>query len=320
MLKADQSSRAGFGGGFRLSLGDGAVDLTGGIGAPRLHFIRRGPTPGEDLLTRQAHAIPAERGCPQFRVDVRGIVVFPMAGQAQQLGHDHLRPVTAAGAGDGGLDRGQARAEVCAVHRMAGKTVGRRAIEQVRAGELAVHRCRIGVLIIRDDDHHRQTLDSGQIHPFVKGPGGRATVPDTGGADRGPQFAGEPARQQTARDDRNHRAEMADHGVESFGRAPAMDVAVVAAHRPFHRAEIGPGAVQQRLAERQPPGHVPDQRPENIAFLQANAQGSTQGLLALAQEYAPLDFAAAVEAREPVLEQAGEQHPAKSPQEDLPPR
>ncbi len=218
--------------GLGLRSGHGRFDLRDGFRAPRVEFRRRRPFAREDLLPGELDAIAADRRSAQRRVHVGSVVVLAVAGQAQELGDDHLRAVPRAGGGDGVGKGFEARAEVRAVHGMTREPVPGRAVEQVRAGELPHGGRGIRVLVVRHDDDHRQTFDGRHVHAFVERPGARAAVADAGRADDAVELALQPPGQQRARHDADHRAQVADHGEQPFLRAAAVDVAVAGAHGP----------------------------------------------------------------------------------------
>ena len=58
--------------------------------------------------------------------------------------------------------------QIGAVDRAAFVTVAFRAIDEIRAGELAIVRRGVSVMIVRRDDDQRHMLDRGDIHPFVR--------------------------------------------------------------------------------------------------------------------------------------------------------
>ena len=109
--------------------------------------------------------------------------MFAVAGEAQQVGHDHLRTVARAGGRDGVLHGVQARAEIGAVRRMPGETVPGRAVEQIVAGVLPTRRRGVGILVVRHDDDHRQAFDRRHVHALVESSRGRAAVADARRAD-----------------------------------------------------------------------------------------------------------------------------------------
>ena len=66
--------------------------------------------------------------------------------------------------------------------------------------------------------------------PFVKRPGGGASVADARRADHAVELAAQPPGHQRAGHYGNHRAEVADHGKQPLARTAAVDVAVPGAH------------------------------------------------------------------------------------------
>ena len=75
-----------------------------------------------------------------------------------------------------------------------------------------------------------------------------------------------PLGQQLADNDRNHRAEMADHGELALLRATAMDIAVAPAHRSLARTEISARDVEQRFAKSGASGLIANERREDVAL------------------------------------------------------
>ena len=94
-------------------------------------------------------------------------------------------------------------------------------------------------------------------------------------------------------------------------RAAAVDVAVAGAHGPERRAEVGARAVEERFAEGEAAGHVADERAEDIALAQSNAERGAEGFLAGAEEHAAVDLSGAVEAGDFFLERPRQEHPAE---------
>ena len=108
---------------------------------------------------------------------------------------------------------------------------------------------------------------------------------------------------------------MADHGHETFFRAPAMHVAVATAHRAESRSHIGAGAIEERFSKGQPPGLIANERRKNVSFSQRHAGGGAQRFLALAQKHAPGDLPASVERGNLLFCDPCEKHPAVGGQE-----
>src|SRR5713226_3886446 len=93
----------------------------------------------------------------------------------------------------------------------------------------------------------------------MKRAGGRAALANAGRADRiGDPL--EPMRQQSTVDDRNHRAQVADHGHEAFLGPATMDVAISRPHGTERRTQISADSIQDRLPEGQPASSIADKR------------------------------------------------------------
>ena len=95
-------------------------------------------------------------------------------------------------------------------------------------------------MIVRRDDHEGHLFDCGDVHSFMERAGLHATFADAGQADE-VFLALRSFRHQCADRDRNHRAEMTDHGELILPWAAAMNIAVTSAHRAL-------GASQDRCA------------------------------------------------------------------------
>src|SRR4051812_29385124 len=137
--------------------------------------------------------------------------MFAMSAEAQQLRDHKLRAMAGAGAFDGAAHNAQALFEIRAVQTVAFHTVAGRALHKRTARELARFGSGVSVLIIRDDEDKRQFFHGGLIERLVPGAGGSAAFANGSGA-YGAGFSFETMRHQSAVHDRNHRAEMADHG------------------------------------------------------------------------------------------------------------
>src|ERR1051326_3935506 len=111
------------------------------------------------------------------------------------------------------------------------------------------------------------------------------------GCPYGARNAFEPVGQQGTVYNRNHRAQMADHRHQPFPRPPPMHISVPGPHRAKGGAQISSDGIQQRLAERQPPRQITDERGKNVPFPQGYAYRGTQRLLAATNEYAAMNFA-----------------------------
>jgi len=105
-----------------------------------------------------------------------------------------------------------------------------------------------------------------------------------------------PFRDQLADHDRNHRAEMADHGELTSLEPTAMDVSVAPAHRALTRAEIGARHIQEWLARGRAPGLIANERSKDIVLLQKHPAGRPHRFLSAPDIDAASDQSAAVKA------------------------
>ena len=120
-----------------------------------------------------------------------------------------------------------------------------------------------------------------------------------------------PLRQQFADDDRNHRAEMADHRELACLRTAAVNISVASAHRALPRTKISASDVEERLTERGPSRLIANERRKDIAFLQKHPARRADRFLAFAEVNAAGDHAAAIKTRQFLLENPRLQHAAK---------
>src|SRR6266404_8201276 len=141
----------------------------------------------------------------------------------------------------------------------------------------------------------------------MKGAGGCAALADARRAN-GISIPLEPLRQQSSVHDRNHRAQVADHGHETFPGPASMDIAVPPPHGTERRTEISTHRIEDRLAEGQPASSIADERGKYVAFAQAQANGSAQSFLAAPEKHATMDFAHAIKTGEFVIQNARQQH------------
>ena len=89
-----------------------------------------------------------------------------------------------------------------------------------------------------------------------------------------------------------------------------MNVPIPGPHRSQWGAEVSAHCIQNRLAERQPPGGVPDQRGKNVASSQRQANRRAESLLATPEKDAAMNFAHAIEAGKFVVQKTRQQHEA----------
>src|SRR5256885_1375305 len=93
--------------------------------------------------------------------------MLTVAGETESRRDDELRWTASTRALNRGADNFEALRQVGAVDRATFVTIAFSAIDQVRAGKLAVVRRGVGVMIVRRDDDKRHVLDRGDVHPFV---------------------------------------------------------------------------------------------------------------------------------------------------------
>src|SRR5437764_8384745 len=120
-----------------------------------------------------------------------------------------------------------------------------------------------------------------------------------------------PLRHQLADNDRNHRAEMADHGELSRLRGTAMNIPVPPAHRALSRTKISARHIDERFTESGASSLIANEWREDIPLLQKNPAGYAHCFLASAEVNATGDQTAAVKAREFILENSRLQHDAE---------
>ena len=73
-----------------------------------------------------------------------------------------------AGAADGFSDDRGAGEQIRAIHGESADAIAAGFFDQVGAGELPLVRGRVSELVVADDEHERQFLDSGEVQAFVK--------------------------------------------------------------------------------------------------------------------------------------------------------
>ena len=116
-----------------------------------------------------------------------------------------------------------------------------------------------------------------------------------------------------ADDDRNHRAEMADHGQLALPRATAVNVAVAPAHRSVREPKISARDIEQRFAESGAPGLIANERRKDVALLQKHTAGHADRFLAAPDVNAAGDQAAAIKAGEFFLEKCASAASSETP-------
>ena len=193
-----------------------------------------------------------------------GVVVFAVADEAEERGHDELGAPAGAGIGDGLRNDAEAGLEVRAIEFVAGDAVADGLIGEIGAGKLAVIGGGVSVLVIGDDHDEGKFFDGGKVETFVKGARGSGTVAEAGSADRSvdaPESSGE----ESACDSGNHGTEVTDHGEEAFARATSVDIAIASAHGAEARTEVSACAIEERFTEGETTCLVANERGEGVA-------------------------------------------------------
>ena len=115
-------------------------------------------------------------------INVIGVVMFAVAAEPEQFGDDQLRAVARARWRRRRRPFSGTRPDPCRP-RNALRRRSRRLVRQIVAGELAVGRRGIGILIVGHDQDERQFFDGGLVERFVKRAGGSRAVAEAGRAD-----------------------------------------------------------------------------------------------------------------------------------------
>ena len=136
--------------------------------------------------------------------------MFPVAAEAEQIGHDELRAVAGTGAGDRVADDIETRGQIIANHGMRLDAVAHGFIREVGTDKLAVIRRGISVLVVGNDQNERKFFHGRLIKRFVKRASGGRTFANTRHADESSDTFHAP-RKQNPVDDGNHRTKVADH-------------------------------------------------------------------------------------------------------------
>src|SRR5438477_11794012 len=165
-------------------------------------------------------------------------------------------------------------------------------------------------MIVRCNDDERHLFDSGEVHAFMKRAGLHPAFADATQADK-VFFAAESLRHQSTDRDRDHCAEVTNHGELIVPWSAAMNVAVASAHWALSRAQISTRDIDKRFAERRPSRLIANQRREDVALLQEQSAGHANRFLPTADVDATRDQTAAIETYELFFERTREQHPTK---------
>ena len=165
-------------------------------------------------------------------------------------------------------------------------------------------------MIVRCNDDERHLFDSSEVHAFMKRSGLHPAFADATQADK-VFFAMKSLRHQGTDRDRDHCAEVTNHGELIVPRSAAMNVTVASAHWAPSRAQISARDIDKRFAERRSSRLIANQWREDVALLQKQSAGHANRFLATADVDATRDQTAAIETYELFFERPREQHPTK---------
>ena len=139
-----------------------------GVFSPSLERRLIRPLAFAQISFRYLQAIAAERRLEQTLIDVKGVIVFSVAGEPQTSSHDHLWAISGAGAFCSVGNHLETITEIGSVHGVTFDAIANRAIDQIVTGELAVVWCRVGVLVVHHHDNERRFFDCGHIYCFME--------------------------------------------------------------------------------------------------------------------------------------------------------
>src|SRR4029453_4170755 len=159
-------------------------------------------------------------------------------------------------------------------------------------------------------DYEGDLFDSGDVHSFMERTGLHPTLPDAGQADE-VFFSLRPFGHQCAHCDRNHRAEMTDHGELILLWAAPLNVPDTPPHWAQARAKIRARNVDQRFAECGSPCLVANQWREDVVFLQKQTASHADRFLAFPYVNSTSYQTAAIKTNELFFKRARQQHPTK---------
>src|ERR1700722_3957756 len=97
-----------------------------------------------------------------------------------------------------------------------------------------------------------------------------------------------------------------------------MDVAIAPAHGAERRPHISADGIENGFAKSEPSGGIADKRRKDVAFLEGNTEGGTEGFLAASEENATVDFTGAIKRGKFIVEHTRQQHETKRRQINVP--
>ncbi len=205
----------------------------------------------------------------------------------------------------GGLVHGES---VVPVHDFAGNPVpGSLVGERPRRALFFVGR-RVRPSVELHDEDERQLLHRGEVQALVKRPHGGPAVSEVRHADRAlPLHA---VGEKHSGDDRHERAEHRDRGIDAFLGDGEVEIRVLAAGGRGRARHVLREDVARRNAAREDGAEVPDERREEVAFVERERGRHGRRLLPERPIQAAHDLPLPVQVDEPLLEKAVQQHAA----------
>ena len=158
--------------------------------------------------------------------DVLHVVVRGVAVHAHRHGLDQRRALAGERALAGDADGLEHRLGIVAVGAHAREAVGGGALDRVDR-ELLVERRRVRVLVVLEDEDHRQLLHAGPVHRLVEVTARGRAVAEPG--DRAARLAAQLERHRHAGRDQHHVGEHRDHPDAALRAVAEVHVAVAAA-------------------------------------------------------------------------------------------
>ncbi len=238
------------------------------------------------------------------------VVVGGVAVHAHRHRLDQRRPL----AGQRPLARGARRLEhrldVVAVDGHPDEPVGGGPLDRVDR-ELLVQRRRIRVLVVLQDEHHRQLLHAGPVHRLVEVAARGRAVAEPG--HRAAALAAQLERHRHAGGDQHHVGQHRDHPDAAELAVAEVDVAVAPAGDPGGAAHVLREDPRRRDAADQVRGEVPVQDAQPVARSHRERRAGRHRLLPIAVVERPGDLALAVQGHRALFQAAHQQHRAQQP-------
>src|SRR3954451_12203046 len=200
------------------------------------------------------------------------------------------------------------RLGVVAVDADAGEAVGLRALDRVDR-ELRAGRRRVGVLVVLEDEDHRQLLHAGPVHGLVEVTARGRAVAEPG--DRAAALVAQLERHRHPGRDEHHVGQHRDHPDAAEPEVPEVDVAVAPAGDAALAAHVLAEDAGGRDAADEVRAEVAVEDAQAVLRRHRERRADRDGLLAVAVVEGARDLALAVQVHRALLDAAHEQHVAQ---------